>query len=170
MINCKTASNDTCGKGKKCCCFFCEEKETCDQCCPDVQDGTVKEPMEDCNDAYEFQPPKTLEEAIPEVLDDITKVALVIKKQEAKQDEFKEKILQVMNQVITQGFQIGIVDNFIRSLDVIEDVKFENYSQYNNMIMDAKEAVDTQGLEFLLNYSKNNKGFSKFEIKEVYEK
>jgi hypothetical protein len=98
MINCKTASNDTCGKGKKCCCFFCEEKETCDQCCPDVQDGTVKEPMEDCNDAYEFQPPKTLEEAIPEVLDDITKVALVIKKQEAKQDEFKEKILQVMEQ------------------------------------------------------------------------
>jgi hypothetical protein len=96
MINCKTASNDTCGKGKKCCCFFCEEKEACNQCCPDVQDGTVKDPMEDCNDAYDFQPPKTLEEAIPEILDDITKVALVIKKQEAKQDEFKEKILQVM--------------------------------------------------------------------------
>jgi Protein of unknown function (DUF669). len=83
--------------------------------------------------------------------------------------DYKNQLI-FMNQVITQGFQIGIVDDFIRSLDVIEDVKFENYSQYNNMIMDAKEAVDTQGLEFLLNYSKNNKGFSKFEIKEVYEK
>lgn len=83
--------------------------------------------------------------------------------------DYKNQLI-FMNQVITQGFQIGIVDDFIRSLDVIEDVKFENYSQYNNMIMDAKEAVDTQGLEFLLNYSKNNKGFSKFEIEEVYEK
>ena len=69
------------------------------------------------------------------------------------QGEFSNSCL-FMNQVLTQGFQIGQVNSFLRSLQVFEDdsVTFENYSQYNDLIMDVMEEVDAQGLEYLLEY------------------
>lgn len=76
-----------------------------------------------------------------------------------------------MNQVLTQGFQIGQVNSFLRSLQVFEDdsVTFENYSQYNDLIMDVMEEVDAQGLEYLLEYKKSKKDFPIYTIKDVYE-
>jgi len=73
-----------------------------------------------------------------------------------------------MNQVITQGFQIGIVNKFLRSLDVKDDVEFKDYAQYNNLIMDIMEEVDGN-LEFLIEYKKK-KDFPVYTVKEVYEK
>lgn len=80
--------------------------------------------------------------------------------------EFQNSCL-FMNQVITQGFQIGIVDNFLRSL-VDRDVTFESYNQYNNLVLDIMEEVDGK-LEFLLEYKKSKKDFPIYTIKEVYE-
>ena len=86
------------------------------------------------------------------------------------QGEFSNSCL-FMNQVLTQGFQIGQVNSFLRSLQVFEDdsVTFENYSQYNDLIMDVMEEVDAQGLEYLLEYKKSKKDFPIYTIKEVYE-
>lgn len=78
-----------------------------------------------------------------------------------------ENQLLFMNQVITQGFQIGQVNKFLRSLDVM-DVEFENYGQYNDLIMDIFEEVDGN-LEFLLDFKKSKKDFPIYTIKEVYE-
>lgn len=72
-----------------------------------------------------------------------------------------------MNQVITQGFQIHIVDEFLRSLETDIDVKFESYSQYNELLLDIFEAVNGN-LEFGLKYG-DRKGFNTFEITDVFE-
>lgn len=80
--------------------------------------------------------------------------------------EFKNSIL-FMNQVVTRGFQIHIVDNFLRSLGTDIAVCFESYSQYANLIADVYEAVNGN-FEYALEYGEN-KGFNTFEIKEVFE-
>ncbi len=76
-----------------------------------------------------------------------------------------------MNQVVTQGFQIHIANEFLRSLvsEVEEkpDITFKTYNQYNDMIMDVMEAIDGN-FEYLLDYRENSKGYNEFEIKEVY--
>lgn len=83
------------------------------------------------------------------------------------QGEFKGSLI-FFNQVITQGFQIHIVDELLRSMDTGIDIQFENYRQYGSMLMDVMEAVDEQ-LEFVLDYKEGKKGFSQYEITEVFE-
>ena len=72
------------------------------------------------------------------------------------------------NQVVTQGFQIHLVNEFLRSLDTDIEVTFENYRQYGNMLMDIFEAVNGN-LEYALKYSEGKKGFATYEITEVFE-
>lgn len=80
--------------------------------------------------------------------------------------EYKNSLI-FMNQVITQGFQIHIVDELLRSLETDVDVKFESYQQYADMLLDVFEAVDGK-LEFGLEYGER-KGFSTFKITDVFE-
>lgn len=72
-----------------------------------------------------------------------------------------------MNQVVTQGFQIHIVDDFLRSLDSGVEVAFESYAQYADMIMDVAEAINGN-LEYAVEYGEN-KGFNTFKITDVFE-
>jgi hypothetical protein len=75
-----------------------------------------------------------------------------------------------MNQVVTQGFQIHIANELLRQLTANApdiNVEFKNYRQYGELIMDIHEAVDGN-FEFALDYSEGKKGFSKYEITEVY--
>lgn len=78
-----------------------------------------------------------------------------------------EKSLIFMNQVVTQGFQIHIVNEFLRSMDCGVEITFESYSQYSQLLMDVHEAIDGQ-LEFALEYGEN-KGFNTFKITEVFD-
>ena len=73
-----------------------------------------------------------------------------------------------MNQVITQGFQIHIVNELLRSMDTGVDIEFVTYKQYGNLLMDVMEAIDGN-LEFALSYKEGKKGFSTCEITEVFE-
>ena len=73
-----------------------------------------------------------------------------------------------MNQVVTQKFQIHICNDFLRSLDSGMDVKFLDFGQYEQLIMDIHEVIDGK-LEYSLKYGVTKKGFNTFEIKEVYE-
>ena len=86
--------------------------------------------------------------------------------------EYKGSLI-FMNQVVTQGFQIHIANEFLRALiaKVADgekpDVTFKTYNQYDNLIMDVAEAIDNN-FEYLLDYRENSKGYNEFEIKEVY--
>ena|SRR5690606_16484691 len=73
-----------------------------------------------------------------------------------------------MNQVVNQGFQIHIVNEFLRSLGSGIEIEFKNYSQYGQLLMDVHEAIDGK-FEYALKYDQNNKGFDTFEIVEIYE-
>lgn len=84
-----------------------------------------------------------------------------------KDDPYKGSLI-FMNQVITQGFQIHIVNEILRSMDTGIDVHFDAYSQYGNLLMDIHEAIDKK-VEFALDYSENNKGYKIFEIEEVFD-
>ena len=81
--------------------------------------------------------------------------------------EFKKSCL-FMNQVVTQPFQISIVNSFLRSLDTDVEIDFDgNYTHYNDTILDVFEATDKDKLEFLLSYTES-KGYPRYKIKEVY--
>lgn len=80
--------------------------------------------------------------------------------------DYKGRLI-FMNQVITRGFQIHIVDEFLRSLDSGIDIHFDSYSQYNELLMDVFEAIDGN-FEFALKYGEN-KGFNTFEITDIFE-
>lgn len=79
--------------------------------------------------------------------------------------------LLFMNQVVTQGFQIHIANEFLRSLvdgmEIYSRVEFESYSKYAELILDIAEAIDGER-EYLVEYGEK-KGFNTFKIKEVYE-
>ncbi len=74
-----------------------------------------------------------------------------------------------MNQVVMEGYQIHIMNQFLESLDTGIDVKFVSSSQYADLLMDIKEALDESGVEFALDYGENSKGYPTFEITEVFE-
>ena len=84
--------------------------------------------------------------------------------------DYKGSII-FMNQVITQGFQIHIVNEFLRSL--VQDcanapvVEFKTYSQYANLLMDIHELI-ADSFEYAIDYGVTKKGFDTFEILEVY--
>ena len=85
--------------------------------------------------------------------------------------EYKGSII-FMNQVITQGFQIHIVNELLRMMvsemgDDAPVIEFRTYKQYANLLMDVFEAIDNN-FEYALDYKKGKNDFSKYEITEVF--
>ena len=73
-----------------------------------------------------------------------------------------------MNQVITQAFQIHIVNDLLKK--IVEgnlDIEFKNYIQYENLLMDIFERISGD-VGFILSYSENDRGFSTFDIKDAF--
>lgn len=81
--------------------------------------------------------------------------------------EYKGSLI-FFNQVVTQGFQIHIVDELLRSMDTDVNVEFVTYNQYGTMLMDVFEAVNGN-LEFALDYGEGKKGFNTYKIIEVFD-
>ena len=50
--------------------------------------------------------------------------------------EFKNQMI-FLNQVITQGFQIHIVNDLLKTFETGLCIEFESYSQYNTLLMDV---------------------------------
>ena len=73
-----------------------------------------------------------------------------------------------LNQVITQGFQIHIVNELLKSMKTDLVIEFVDYKQYAELLLDVAEECDTNNLEFALKYE-DNKGYDKFTITEVSE-
>ena len=56
-----------------------------------------------------------------------------------------------MNQVILQGFQIHIMDEFLSSLDTGVEIEFVDYTQYNDLLKDyPKETVKKDSVRILV--------------------
>lgn len=83
------------------------------------------------------------------------------------QGDFKNSRI-FYNQLVDEGFKINIVNTLLESLDSGVDVYFESFKQYNDLILDIHEAIDKK-LEYLLEYSENDKGYKTYKIKEVYD-
>lgn len=81
--------------------------------------------------------------------------------------EHKNSII-FMNQLVTQAFQIHMVNELLRSMDTDVNVEFKSYKQFANMIADVYEAVDGK-LEFALDYRVNNKGYNSYKITDVFD-
>lgn len=82
--------------------------------------------------------------------------------------------LMFMNQVITEGFQIHIANEFLRSLLPNNDMSIEftedgGYSQYADLVMDVFEYVSDQ-FEYAVKKYKTNKGYDGYEVKEIFDK
>ena len=73
-----------------------------------------------------------------------------------------------LNQVITQGFQIHIVNELLKSMKTDLAIDFVDYKQYAELLLDVAEECDTNNLEFAIKYE-DNKGYDKFTITEVFE-
>lgn len=73
-----------------------------------------------------------------------------------------------MNQVIVKPFQIHLANEFLRSLDSGVDIRFQDYGQYNDLVMDVKEEVDKAKLEYHLEYGEDGQ-YKTFKIAEVFE-
>ncbi len=83
--------------------------------------------------------------------------------------EYKGSLI-FMNQVVTQGFQIHIVNEILRQMTAEcegMNIEFKTYKQYGELIMDVHEAIDGN-FEFGLDYAEGKKGFSTYEITDVY--
>lgn len=114
------------------------------------------------NDTYEV---KLTKAEVKATKNDDPMATLWFKVQEG---EYKGQFI-FMNQVITQGFQLNIMDKFLESLDTGVKIGFEDYAQYNNMLLDVAEACDQQKLSYALKYGVNNKGYNTYEITDIFE-
>ena len=68
-----------------------------------------------------------------------------------------------MNQMLTSGFGIHKMNEFLNSLETGITVVFENFEQYNELFNQVFDAVDGKA-EYQLAYGENNKGFSTYTI------
>ena len=73
-----------------------------------------------------------------------------------------------MNQLVKEGFQIHVVNEFLRSLETDETVEFKGYSNYNILLLNIYEKIVNE--EYALEYGKNKKGFKTFKITEKFSK
>lgn len=67
-----------------------------------------------------------------------------------------------MNQLLTKGFMIHKMNEFLNSLETGITVQFENYTQYAELFAQIFDAVDGKA-EYQLSYGEN-KGFNTYTI------
>lgn len=81
--------------------------------------------------------------------------------------EFENSLI-FYNQVVGTGFGLHNANEMLKSLGTDINVEFQNFKQYNDLILDIADAVNGT-LEFALDYSINAKGYNVYEITEVFE-
>lgn len=72
-----------------------------------------------------------------------------------------------MNQMLTSGFGIHKMNEFLISLETGISVVFENFVQYDDLFKQIFNAVDGQS-EYQLAYGENNKGYSTYTIVQKF--
>lgn len=105
-------------------------------------------------------------------LGESSKGALMIKAQFriTKGDHKKQCIFKncVLTGTKNDGFVLLKANEFLDSLDSGEDVTFEDWEQYNDLIMDIAEAVQEDGLQYVVQLTKNGQ-YQDFEIIDILD-
>lgn len=105
-------------------------------------------------------------------LGESSKHALMIKAQFriVKGDHKKQCIFK--NQVLTgtknDGFMMIKANEFLESLDSGIDVAFDDWEQYNDLILDIAEAVQEDGLQYVVELTTDGK-YQNFEIVDILD-
>ena len=81
--------------------------------------------------------------------------------------DFKGNLI-FMNQMLTTGFGIHKMNEFLNSLETDIAVQFENFVQYGDLLKQIFDAVDGKG-EYALAYGANNKGYATYTITQRFE-
>jgi hypothetical protein len=76
--------------------------------------------------------------------------------------DFKGQLI-FMNQMLTSGFGIHKMNEFLNSLETGIPVQFENFQQYADLFAQIFAEVDGKA-EFQLSYTQNNKGYAVYNI------
>lgn len=105
-------------------------------------------------------------------LGESSKGALMIKAQFriTKGDHKKQCIFKncVLTGTKNDGFMLHKANEFLESLDSGEDVTFEDWEQYNDLIMDIAEAVQDDDLTYVVQLTKNGQ-YQDFEIVDILD-
>ena len=72
-----------------------------------------------------------------------------------------------MNQMLTSGFGIHKMNEFLDSLETGIPVQFENFTQYADLFKQIFNEVDGKS-EYQLAYGENNKGYSTYTIVQKF--
>ena len=73
-----------------------------------------------------------------------------------------------MNQMLTSGFGIHKMNEFLTSLETNVPVEFENFTQYGALFEEIFNEIDGKA-EYQLTYGKNNKGYSTYTIVQRFQ-
>ena len=58
--------------------------------------------------------------------------------------------------------------DFLRSLEVFEDVEFDGFRQFNSLILDMMAAIKEDGLKYIVYYEVKN-GFGSVQVKDIID-
>lgn len=90
-----------------------------------------------------------------------------------KGDHKKQCIFKncVLTGTKNDGFMMVKANEFLESLDSGEDVTFEDWEQYNDLILDIAEAVQEDNLQYVvsLTTNENNPKYQDFEIIDIID-
>lgn len=104
-------------------------------------------------------------------LGESSKGALMIKAQFRIQKGEHKKQCIFKNCVLTgtknDGFMLHKANEFLESLDSGEKVVFEDWEQYNDLILDIAEAIQDDGLTYVVQLTKNGQ-YQDFEIIDIF--
>lgn len=105
-------------------------------------------------------------------LGESSKGALMIKAQFriTKGDHKKQCIFKncVLTGTKNDGFMLHKANEFLESLDSGVDVTFEDWEQYNDLILDIAEAIQDDGLTYVLELKKNGE-YQDIEIVDILD-
>lgn len=73
-----------------------------------------------------------------------------------------------MNQMLTSGFGIHKMNEFLTSLETDVPVEFENFTQYGALFEEIFNEIDGKA-EYQLSYGENNKGYSTYTIAQRFQ-
>lgn len=72
------------------------------------------------------------------------------------------------NQKISKGFHIHLCNTFLRSLETSQEVTFDSFRQYAELMFEIEGEIKRNGWEYALEYGERNK-FKTFKILERFE-
>lgn len=81
--------------------------------------------------------------------------------------EYKNQLI-FMNQMLTSGFGIHKMNEFLNSLQTEIPIQFENFNQYGELLEQVFKAVDGVA-EYQLSYNANAKGYNTYNIVQRFK-